>query len=88
MLRGMRCRAPASYFGLCFTYDPRRMQTPVSCVWDDSCGAAGLAGVVPVQPQLFTTYNIQHHTTDDFSIDLRILPAAGCAPPVLFQSVK
>jgi len=32
------------------------------------------AGVVPVQPQLFTTYNMQHHTTDDFSIDLKFEP--------------
>jgi TonB-dependent receptor len=32
------------------------------------------AGVVPVQPQLFNTYNLQHHTTDDFSIDLKFEP--------------
>jgi TonB-dependent receptor len=38
-------------------------------------GGIVTAGVVPVQPQLNTTYNIQHHTTDDFSIDLKFEPA-------------
>jgi TonB-dependent receptor len=37
-------------------------------------GGIVTAGVVPAQPQLFTTYNIQHHTTNDFSINLKFEP--------------
>ncbi len=39
-------------------------------------GGIVTAGIVPVQPQLLTTYNIQHHTTDDFSINLKFEPAS------------
>jgi len=37
-------------------------------------GGMVTAGVVPVQPQIESIYNIQHHSTDDFSLNVKFQP--------------